>query len=106
MCALQLSICSTRSVLLSNSTLHFANMDEVLAAEAKELWRPSSPEKTQIHDFMTKINWKYGLSLNNYNDLWQWSVTEPAKFWEETWHYTAIKAHEPYKQVRALKVHE
>lgn len=81
-------------------------MDEALLSEMKELWRPSSPEKTQIYDFMTKVNEKHALSLNNYNDLWEWSVSEPAKFWEETWQYTGIKAHEPYKQVSARNVHE
>lgn len=75
--------------------------DEAVTSEAKELWRPSSPETTQIYDFMTKVNKKHGLSLNDYNALWKWSVSEPAKFWEEIWHYTNIKAHEPYAQVSA-----
>lgn len=75
------------------------HIDEAVPLEAKELWRPSSPETTQIYDFMTKVNKKHGLSLNDYNALWKWSVSEPAKFWEEIWHYTSIKAHEPYKQV-------
>lgn len=65
----------------------------------KELWRPSSPQSTQIYDFMTKTSQKYGISLENYNDLWNWSVTETAKFWEEIWHYTSIKAHKPYDRV-------
>lgn len=78
------------------------HIDEAVAPEAKELWRPSSPEKTQIYDFMTKVNKKYGLSLNNYNALWKWSVSEPAQFWEEIWQYTCIKAHEPYKKVSII----
>jgi acetoacetyl-CoA synthetase len=65
----------------------------------KELWRPSSPEKTQIYEFKTQVGRKYGLDLERYDDLWQWSVLEPAKFWEEVWHYTAIKAHKPYSKV-------
>ncbi|KAJ5832140.1 AMP-dependent synthetase/ligase [Penicillium riverlandense] len=69
------------------------------ATDVKELWRPSAPETTQIYDFMTRVNKKHGLSLAHYNDLWTWSVSEPAKFWEEIWHYTSIKAHAPYQQV-------
>lgn len=65
----------------------------------KELWRPSSPQTTQIYDFMTKASRKYNLSLKIYNDLWTWSVSQPAQFWEEIWHYTAIKAHKPYDTV-------
>lgn len=68
----------------------------------KELWRPSAPEKTQIYDFKTLVSRKYGLALDGYHDLWQWSVSEPAKFWEEVWHYTAVKAHQPYSKVSRL----
>lgn len=70
------------------------------ATDVKELWRPSAPETTQIYDFMTRVNKKHDLSLTHYNELWTWSVSEPAKFWEEIWHYTSIKAHAPYQQVR------
>jgi hypothetical protein len=37
--------------------------------------------------------------LKDYNSLWKWSVSEPAQFWEEIWHYTKINAHEPYQKV-------
>ncbi|KAJ5728991.1 uncharacterized protein N7483_003499 [Penicillium malachiteum] len=67
--------------------------------ETKELWRPSFPEKTQIYDFMTKVNEKHALSLKDYHALWKWSISEPAKFWEDIWHYTAIQAHKPYDEV-------
>ena len=72
---------------------------EIVEPEVKELWRSSSPEATQVYDFMTKVNKKYGLTLNDYNALWKWSVSEPAQFWEEIWHYTKIHAHKPYQQV-------
>lgn len=68
----------------------------------KELWRHSAPESTQIHDFMAKTGQKHGTSFGNYNDLWNWSISEPAKFWEEIWHYTGIKAHTPYDRVTFL----
>lgn len=67
--------------------------------EANALWRPSSPEKTQIHEFKVRVSQKYNLKLNGYQDLWQWSVDEPAKFWEEVWKYTGVKAQEPYSNV-------
>ncbi|KAJ5082543.1 Malonamoyl-CoA synthetase vrtB [Penicillium argentinense] len=79
------------------------HIDETMTPEVKELWRPSIPEATQIYDFMTKVNKKYELSLSDYEGLWKWSVSEPAKFWEEIWHYTHIRAHEPYKNVMESK---
>lgn len=77
------------------------HMDEppAVVGETKELWRPSSPETTQMYNFMVRMNKIHGLSLHDYHDLWRWSVSEPAKFWEEMWHYASIKAHEPYKKV-------
>lgn len=69
------------------------------STEPKELWRPSSPERTQIHHFKTQINKKYGLNLDTYHDLWQWSVSESATFWEEVWHYTGVRAKQPYSKV-------
>ncbi|KAJ5975836.1 hypothetical protein N7481_009543 [Penicillium waksmanii] len=75
------------------------HIDEAVTSDVKELWRHSSPESTQIYDFMTKINKKHGLSLSDYDSLWKWSTSEPAKFWEEIWHYTHIKAHKPYNTV-------
>ena len=80
------------------------HIDEAVDSEDKELWRPSAPEATQIHDFMTKVNKKYGLSLNDYKSLWKWSVSEPAQFWEEIWHYTKIKAHQPYQKVSNTQI--
>ncbi|OJI90880.1 hypothetical protein ASPTUDRAFT_111287 [Aspergillus tubingensis CBS 134.48] len=65
----------------------------------KELWRHSSPCSTQIYDFIQSANAKHGLSMSTYNDLWQWSVSEPAKFWEDVWNYTSIKAHKSYDRV-------
>lgn len=66
---------------------------------SKELWRPSSPQNTQISHFMTTVSKKHGINLGSYSDLWQWSVSEPAQFWEEIWHHTSIKAHKPFEQV-------
>ncbi|KAL4791720.1 hypothetical protein BDV19DRAFT_369916 [Aspergillus venezuelensis] len=65
----------------------------------QELWRHSAPEFTQIYHFMKTVAKKHGLKFDNYNDLWQWSISEPAKFWEEIWQYTAIKAHKLYNHV-------
>ncbi|GKZ28661.1 hypothetical protein AbraIFM66950_011097 [Aspergillus brasiliensis] len=66
---------------------------------SKELWRHSSPRSTQIYDFIQSANAKHGLSMCTYNDLWQWSVSDPAKFWEDVWEFTSIQAHKSYDRV-------
>ncbi|KAE8309579.1 hypothetical protein BDV41DRAFT_567281 [Aspergillus transmontanensis] len=66
---------------------------------SKELWRHNSPQDTQIYDFMMKLNAEHGLSLKSYDDLWRWSISKPALFWERIWHYTAIKSHKLYDRV-------
>lgn len=71
-------------------------------ASSKELWRHSNPHTTQIFDFIQTSNAKHGLSMTSYNDLWQWSVSEPANFWEDVWNYTAVRAHKPYDRVSEL----
>lgn len=69
------------------------------SADSEPLWRPSSPQITQIFDFGSKVSQKHGFSFANYDDLWQWSISQPVEFWEEVWNYTAIKAHTPFDQV-------
>ncbi|KAL4899536.1 hypothetical protein BDW74DRAFT_189024 [Aspergillus multicolor] len=69
------------------------------SATPQELWRHSAPGSTQIYHFMKKTAAKHGIALNNYNDLWNWSISEPAKFWEDLWLYTGINAHKSYDQV-------
>lgn len=66
---------------------------------AKELWRPTSPESTRIHKFKSEMNQKFGLSLETYNDLWQWSINEPARFWEEVARFTGVRFHKTYDSV-------
>lgn len=69
--------------------------------DSPELWRNSEPEKTQIYAFQQHVKQKHNIKADNYHDLWQWSVDDPAKFWEEVWHYTGIKAATPYEKVRS-----
>ena len=49
--------------------------------------------------FMQDVNKKYGLQLNNYDDLYNWSIENIAKFWGEVWETTGVKASQPYEQV-------
>ena len=75
------------------------NEQEFNENDSPELWRHSHPEKTQFHAFQQHVKQKYKLTGDSYQDLWQWSVDEPAIFWEEVWHYTGVKAKKPYEKV-------
>ena len=52
----------------------------------KPLWTPSSPEKTQLADFMRKL----GHTSLDYDAFWQWSVDHPEKFWDSVWDYCGV----------------
>lgn len=67
--------------------------------DTPELWRHPKPESTQMYAFQEHVKQKHNLSIAGYQDLWQWSVDHPAAFWEEIWHYTQIKAEQPYQSV-------
>jgi hypothetical protein len=50
---------------------------------------------------MSKMVVDPGSKWELLNDtLWKWSVSEPAQFWEEIWHYTKINAHTPYQHAQ------
>ncbi len=42
--------------------------------------------------FMQKMNKKYGLQLQTYDDLHRWSIENINDFWNETWYYVRIHA--------------
>lgn len=64
-----------------------------------ELWRHPSPESTRMWEFMHLIGKKYNLSLDSYDELYQWSIDNIALFWEEAWEFTGIKTSRHYNKV-------
>jgi acetoacetyl-CoA synthetase len=48
------------------------------------------------------MNWlfiKKGLYFRDYDDLWDWSVTDLEDFWESVWQFFDVQSHTPYYQV-------
>ena len=64
-----------------------------------ELWKHSHPTSTRMWEFLQIINDRYRLNLKTYDDLYQWSIDNIPEFWEETWHFTGIKASKPFDKV-------
>ena len=68
---------------------------------AKLLWQPSTEqvEATNMYRFMELINERFGTSLNNYDNLYDWSISNIAAFWGQIWDFCQIKASVPYEQI-------
>jgi acetoacetyl-CoA synthetase len=66
-----------------------------------KLWEGSKQFKENSHLNAYK-QWLFtnkGLEFKNYQELWQWSVTEIEDFWESIWHYFKVTSHQPYTKV-------
>ena len=70
-------------------------------AEGTPLWEPSDElkENARITDYMEWLKAEKDLSFGDYNELWEWSVTDLNGFWSSVWEYCDIKASKPYKRV-------
>src|SRR5256714_1941572 len=64
-------------------------------------WTPS-PERiasatiTRYREWLSETR---GLALEDYADLWQWSVDELEDFWRSIWEFFEVDASEPYERV-------
>lgn len=65
------------------------------------LWQPDKARigRSQMHDFMQWLAREKGLSFEDYNALWQWSVDKLEDFWEAFWTYFDIPHSAPYTSV-------
>ena len=65
------------------------------------LWRPSEEQIKQanITRFIEYVNKKQGKRLNNYFDLYQWSIDQIPDFWARMWEFMDIKASRGHTQV-------
>lgn len=68
---------------------------------SKLLWTPSAEKVAQANltRFLAVVNREHGLSLQGYDDLYDWSVREIAAFWEAMWKFADIQASAPYEAV-------
>lgn len=67
----------------------------------KTLWRPSPDfiKNSNLKKFESWLHTEKGLSFENYDEIWKWSIEEVEDFWESVWQYFEIIAHAPYKKV-------
>jgi acetoacetyl-CoA synthetase len=53
-------------------------------------YTPPNPESTRTDQFLRKVNAKHDLQLNSYEDLYIWSITRIADFWDMVWDETDV----------------
>ncbi|MFB9885330.1 acetoacetate--CoA ligase [Balneatrix alpica] len=57
------------------------------------LWQPC-PDRltaTQMWQFLQHINQQQQLELQDYADLYQWSIQHPVTFWSQFWHWAGVR---------------
>ncbi|HEX5915730.1 MAG TPA: acetoacetate--CoA ligase, partial [Rubrobacter sp.] len=69
--------------------------------EGTLLWEPSDElkENARISDYMEWLKAERDLSFGDYNELWEWSVTDLEGFWASVWEYCDVRASKPYEKV-------
>jgi len=69
--------------------------------EGTLIWEPSKKLKSEanVTKYISWLKQERGLDFNNYNALWQWSVTNIEDFWGSLWDFYEIKASKPYLKV-------
>ena len=56
------------------------------------LWEPDEKtvRKARVTRFMSWLEARHQLHLGGYEDLWQWSVSQPGEFWSAVWDYFEV----------------
>lgn len=62
--------------------------------EGTLLWEPSEEviANANLTHYMDRLARERGLSFGSYAELWAWSVSEVADFWQSIWDYFAVTA--------------
>ncbi|MDX6650989.1 MAG: acetoacetyl-CoA synthetase, partial [Solirubrobacteraceae bacterium] len=71
------------------------------AARGELLWSPSQ-ERVQASTLTRYTRWLQetrGLSFDDYEALWRWSVDELEDFWASIWDFCEVRAAAPYERV-------
>jgi len=67
----------------------------------KLLWQPSEElvKRANMTKFIDFVNKKYGLEINSYAQLYNWSIENIPDFWAAMWEFGGIKASREYDKV-------
>ena len=65
----------------------------------KILWKPKISKKSHVSNFIDEINKKNNIQIDKYEELYEWSISNPKQFWEETWKYSNIISSSDYHEI-------
>ncbi|MFQ6605596.1 MAG: acetoacetate--CoA ligase [Fidelibacterota bacterium] len=68
---------------------------------AEILWQPD-PEQAALSNlarFQHYVETVFSIQVPTYQDLYDWSVSQPAAFWESVWNFTKVQYSQPHDQV-------
>ncbi len=67
----------------------------------KPLWEPTPEkmEKTNMIRFIQFVNRKYGMAIQGYPELYNWSIDRIGDFWAAMWEFGEVKASRGYDRV-------
>jgi len=67
----------------------------------KLLWQPSEEriKKANMTRFIDFVNRRYGLDVDSYAQLYEWSIENMLDFWATMWEFGEIKASHAYQEV-------
>jgi len=73
----------------------------------KPMWEPSADliKNANMTRFIDFVNKRYGLKVNSYNELHEWSVNYLSDFWAAMWDFGEIKASKPYDTIMVTGKH-
>ena len=76
-------------------------MEKKPITEETFLWEPQEDDVrcSNLASYMEWLKSDKGLSFEDYNSLWKWSVTEIEDFWQSIWEYLEIKTSKSYTKV-------
>lgn len=74
-----------------------------MVSEGDTVWEPSPSrrESANVTEFRQWLAAERGRNVNNYHELWRWSVSDPEAFWAAAWDYYDVDADESYDVVKA-----
>ncbi|XP_043924282.1 acetoacetyl-CoA synthetase [Protopterus annectens] len=80
--------------------------DEIM--DPMPMWYPDSKKNTLLDRFRAQVNECFEQNLDNYKELYQWSVENYSEFWAEFWKFSGIVYSRLYDEVvdRTKGIHE
>ncbi|WAC54547.1 acetoacetate--CoA ligase [Gordonia sp. SL306] len=72
-------------------------------ASGEVTWTPPVDVRqgTEIGRFLGWLELRRGLTFEDYEDLWRWSIDDLAGFWSAIWEFFGVVSHAPYDTVLA-----